>query len=264
MVLYFPVAILYIWFQIAKVKNIIYIYIVRFVLGYLLVSMFGVILYYLFSDLTLQSSTAIRTDIVYIFTACATLSAPILFLITVNLWKEQYRTSLNKETIIACIEEVEELKSMLLKSYEFLLGISKNIARNKEIIAISIKNNEKEEKIIQMIAEYQSGLSQVITELYEKRTYEIFTQKNIVFKKFRVLNISLNDMFDLERERIEQISIDFCNAIHDIYEHYLSKSNLKEESLDKLMDLLEDLAIITDTDLYVKFQNLLLLKENPL
>ena len=221
-------------------------------------------LYYIFSDLTLQSSTAIRTDIIYIFTACAALCAPILFLITMNLWKEQYKTSLNKESTISCIEEIEDLKSQLLKSYEFFLGIHRNFEKNKEIIAQAIMNNVDEDKIIAMIESHTNGLREVMNELYEKRTYEVFIQKNLVFKKFRILNITLNDMFSDEREKIENISIDFCSTIHKAYDYYLSEKKIKADDLEHLYELLEELAVLTDVELYEKFRNLLLLNKNPL
>lgn len=261
--LYFPAFIIYIWYQAFHLKNIIYRYIVRFVLGYLLISIFGVILYYLFSDLTLQSSTATRTDIIYIFTACAALCAPILFLITMNLWKEQYKTSLNKESIIDCIEQIEDLKSQFLKSYEFFLGIHHNFEKNKEILANAIKNNIDQVKIKEMIESHQNGLHEVMNELYEKRTYEVFIQKNLVFKKFRILNITLNDMFSDEREKIENISIDFCLTIHKAYDYYLSEKKIKVDDIEHLYVLLEKLAVLTDVELYEKFSNLLLLNKNP-
>lgn len=112
---------------------------------YLIACIFGVFLYYFFSDFeNAKSSTATRTDIVYIFTAVATLFAPLILVYTFDSWKKQ-----NFEQ--SRIKAVSQLKESLARQHKtinlFLIRNSLDDLFFSNINSISNELEETSEKI---------------------------------------------------------------------------------------------------------------------
>lgn len=260
LVLYLPAFIFYIFYQSFNFKNIIYIYIVRFILGYLLVSVFGVVLYYLFSDLTLQSSTATRTDIIYIFTACAALCAPILVITTLNLWREQYRSTLNKEVIMNLVKEIEELRQVLLETYELMKSINSNHQRNWAILQLEQNKLNNEDRVNQVIEQIKNGYYLQIKKLLEKNTFKIFEKKCSVLKYSTILRMGTDVLKD-EPEKIEKVTIRVSEIIHAVHSKAVNENqSISEEDLEDHYRCMIDLQKIVEEKVYPKLKNELYLK----
>lgn len=260
LILYLPAFIFYIFYQAFNLKNIIYIYIVRFILGYLLVSIFGIVLYYLFSDLTLQSSTTTRTDIIYIFTACAALCAPILVITTLNLWREQYRTTLNKEVIINLVKEIEELRQVLLETYELMQSINSSHQRSLAILQLEKNKPNNEDRINKVIEDIKSGYYLQIKNLLEKNTFKIFEKKCSILKYSTILRMG-NDVLKDEPEEIEKVTIRVSEIIHAVHSRGINENqSISEQDIEDHRRCIIDLQEIVEKKVYPKLKNELYLK----
>ena len=147
-VFYLPALILYFSHVIKKEilsKKKIYTNIFCFLFSYLAICVLGIIAYYFFSDFKgASSSTATRTDIVYIFTAVATLFAPLILVYTFDSWKKQ-----NFEQ--SRIKAVSQLKESLARQHKtinlFLIRNSLDDLLFSNINSISNELEETSEKI---------------------------------------------------------------------------------------------------------------------
>ncbi|KKW82014.1 hypothetical protein AAV96_02125 [Acinetobacter sp. AG1] len=268
LILYLPVLVIILAHQIYQVfinKSKIFAWIFYFIFGYLLISLVGVGIYYYFSDFDKAlSTTAIRTDIVYIFTACAALCAPILVLVTLNLWRKQYRTSLNKELIINLVTEIEELRQVLLETYELLKSIYSNHQRNWAILVSEQKKPNNEDQVNKVIQDIKSGYYLQVKQLLEGNTFRIFEKKCGVFKYATILRMGTN-LLDDEPEEIEKITIRASKIIHAIHSKAVNCNQaLSQEDLDNYYECLIDLKKNVENIVYPKLKQDLYLIENPL
>ena len=92
-------------------KKKIYAYVFYFLFGYAILSLIGVGIYFYFSNI--DSSTTIRTDIIYIFSASATLSAPILLLLTINIWRDQVKFNEELKVIKDIFKISRDLRNLI-------------------------------------------------------------------------------------------------------------------------------------------------------
>jgi hypothetical protein len=110
---------------------------------YLIVCILGICLYYFFSDFeNAKNSTATRTDIIYIFTAIATLFAPLVVVYTFDSWKKQSFEKMR-------IQAVSQLKESLVQQHKainlFLIRNSLDdlFISNKNFISRYFRANSK-------------------------------------------------------------------------------------------------------------------------
>lgn len=247
------------------VKNEIFLWVFAFLFGYVVISLLGVGIYYYFSDFeNALSTTATRTDIVYIFTACAALCAPILVLVTLNLWRKQYRTSLNKELIINLVTKIEELRQVLLETYEVMKSLEANHKRNQAILQSEQKKPNNADRVDKVIEDIKSGYYLQVKQLLEGNTFRIFEKKCSVFKYATILRIGTNFLGDAPEE-IEKITIRASEIIHAIHSKAVNHNKaISQEDLDNYYRCLIDLKKIVEEIVYPKLKQDLYLKENPL
>lgn len=148
---YFPALFIYfsyfsneeILFKKRVYKNIFY-----FLLSYLLVCGLGIFLYHIFSDFEgAKSSTATRTDIIYIFTAVATLFAPLILVYTFDSWKKQNF----EQSRIKAVSQVKESLAHQHKTINLFLirnSLDDLLFRNINLISNELeKTSEKIENL---------------------------------------------------------------------------------------------------------------------
>lgn len=148
---YFPALFIYfsyfsndeILFKKRVYKNIFY-----FLLSYLLVCGLGIFLYHIFSDFEVaKSSTATRTDIIYIFTAVATLFSLLILVYTFDSWKKQNF----EQSRIKAVSQVKESLAHQHKTINLFLirnSLDDLLFRNINLISNELeKTSEKIENL---------------------------------------------------------------------------------------------------------------------
>jgi hypothetical protein len=117
LVLFYPAFILIISFYVYEKilsKSKTWLFVFRFCIGYLGISIVAVGIYLFISYLNeVSGSTNTRTDIIYIFTASAAFVAPVAVLVGFNLWKKQH-------FLTTKIEVIGNLKAVLVEQLDVL------------------------------------------------------------------------------------------------------------------------------------------------
>lgn len=214
-------------------KRKIYIDIFCFLLGYLLISLIGIGIYHYFSDFKgAYSTTAIRTDIIYIFTATATLSAPILLLFTVNIWREQAK--FNEQ--LGIIKEI----------FGYSVELRKHINR--------LRNNQENGRICVDIFDcIDENNKMSIFGRIEKPdllvVYELIGKIDCKIKELTLVssNFGVNDLFDNEKGYLVRQIENFIDELDNNYEHLKNiMSNMDRLHDEKLkVDIVEKLFIVS-------------------
>lgn len=185
LVLYLPilvVGLVHLLYQEFLSKKKVYGYIFCFIFCYLFVSFLGVGLYYLISDFEgAKSSTPNRTDVIYIFTAVATIFAPLILVFTLNSWKKQ---------------KIEESKIKAIGKIKGLLSMQFNIT-NKFLINNSMDSflTEGDLKVIKETDEWVKSFDEIrwrILGVIQKNYYYLNSNKEELDEIFRLFNETLN------------------------------------------------------------------------
>lgn len=203
---YFPALFIYfsyfnneeILFKKRVYKNIFY-----FLLSYLLVCGLGIFFYHIFSDFEgAKSSTATRTDIIYIFTAVATLFAPLILVYTFDSWKKQNF----EQSRIKAVSQVKE-----------------SLAHQHKTINLFLIRNSLDDLLFRNI--------NLISNELEKASEKI---ENLRWNTLRIIQ---KNYYYFEKSEFDKL-IDFHNNIYDIIqslEQTLEQvhSYMRQESKDK-------------------------------
>ena len=163
----------------------------------------GISFYYIFSDFEgAKSSTATRTDIIYIFTAVATLFAPLILVYTFDSWKKQNF----EQSRIKAVSQVKE-----------------SLANQHKTINLFLIHNSLDDLLF-------CNINLISNEL-EK------TSKKIDNLRWDTLRIIQKNYYYFEKSEFNKL-IDFHNSIHNIIqslEQALEQvhSYIRQESKDK-------------------------------
>lgn len=184
-------------------KKKIYGYIFCFIFCYLIVCLLAVATYCLMSDFDgAKSSTAIRTDVIYIFTAVATIFAPLILVFTFNSWKKQ-----NLEE--SKVKAIGEIKGLMSKLYHIT---------NKFLINNSLDsylNGYDKQKIVEETEEWLRNFDDIrwdILEVLQKNYYYLNSNKAESDEIFRLFDETIEVSLSIDKA-LSQIKTEFRREV---------------------------------------------------
>lgn len=246
-------------------KNKIYVYVFRFFFGYIGISVFAICIYLLFSYINdISNSTSTRTDIIYIFTAVAGISAPISVLLGLNEWKKQHFITLK-------IQAIDNLKKTLIEQLDLLndFWLEDNTALltgGVNNFDYKIKFNQRYEMLVDRFESLRNKLknilecegfyfgidSQDLKDLYKYHddTYEVIVEldkakdnlKNFLWNDFKVVGSNKNQYYQ---------SLYFISPNGFLFQKLKEQRGINSEELKKQ----KQLKIVSKIQVFYNFLN---------